>query len=100
MIACSAGAVCGFAAAGRPRPGAQALSLALWQELGPDVTQTYFDRTGTEQDNTYFSPTGATAVARLVAREPLRPRVLAPHGVRRLDEEIPPSWITWPEAAA
>ncbi|MER6837183.1 rhamnogalacturonan acetylesterase [Streptomyces cellulosae] len=78
----------------------QALSLALWQELGPEATQAYFNWTDTKQDNTHFSPTGAIAVARLVARELLRTRVLAPHDVRRLDEEIPTSWITWPEAAA
>jgi lysophospholipase L1-like esterase len=78
----------------------QALSLALWQELGVEETKTYFNWTATEQDNTHFNPPGAIAVARLLARELLRTRVLAPRDVRRLDEEIPQSWITWPEAAA
>lgn len=78
----------------------QALSLALWQELGAEETKTYFNWTATEQDNTHFNPPGAIAVARLLARELLRTRVLAPRDVRRLDEEIPQSWITWPEAAA
>ncbi|GAB2894016.1 rhamnogalacturonan acetylesterase [Streptomyces deserti] len=78
----------------------QALSFALWQELGAEETKKYFNWTATEQDNTHFNPPGAIAVARLVARELLRTRVLAPRDVRRLDEQIPESWITWPEAAA
>ncbi len=78
----------------------QTLSLARWQELGPEATKTYFNWTATEQDNTHFNPPGAIEVARLVARELLRTRVLGPRDVRRLDERIPESWITWPEAAA
>ncbi|MDF3146224.1 MULTISPECIES: rhamnogalacturonan acetylesterase [unclassified Streptomyces] len=78
----------------------QALSLALWQQLGVEGTKTHFNWTATEQDNTHFNPPGAIAVARLVARELLRTRVLAPQDVRRLDEEIPESWVTWPQAAA
>ncbi|MEU7472292.1 rhamnogalacturonan acetylesterase [Streptomyces sp. NPDC044984] len=78
----------------------QALSLALWQELGAEETKKYFNWTAVEQDNTHFNPPGAIAVARLVARELLRTRVLAPRDVRRLDDEIPQSWITWPEAVA
>ncbi|MGK5696075.1 rhamnogalacturonan acetylesterase [Streptomyces sp. URMC 128] len=77
----------------------QALSLALWQELGVEETKKYFNWTATEQDNTHFNPPGAIAVARLVARELLRTRVLGPRDVRRLDEPIPESWITWPQAA-
>jgi lysophospholipase L1-like esterase len=77
----------------------QALSLALWQKLGVEETKKYFNWTATEQDNTHFNPPGAIAVARLVARELLRARVLGPRDVRRLDERIPESWITWPEAA-
>ncbi|MFH8411617.1 rhamnogalacturonan acetylesterase [Streptomyces collinus] len=78
----------------------QALSLALWQRLGGEETKKYFNWTATEQDNTHFNPPGAIEVARLVARELLRTRVLGPRDVRRLDERIPESWITWPEAAA
>ncbi|GAA4550888.1 rhamnogalacturonan acetylesterase [Streptomyces collinus] len=78
----------------------QALSLALWQRLGVEETKKYFNWTATEQDNTHFNPPGAIEVARLVARELLRTRVLGPRDVRRLDERIPESWITWPEAAA
>jgi lysophospholipase L1-like esterase len=78
----------------------QALSLALWQELGVEETKKYFNWTETEQDNTHFNPPGAIAVARLVAQELLRTRVLAPHDLHRLDEVIPESWITWPEASA
>ncbi|WP_369245710.1 rhamnogalacturonan acetylesterase [Streptomyces sp. R41] len=76
----------------------QALSLALWQKLGVEETKKYFNWTATEQDNTHFNPPGAIAVARLVAAELLRHRVLAPRDLRRLDEEIPESWITWPTA--
>ncbi|GEC04290.1 hypothetical protein SSP24_19450 [Streptomyces spinoverrucosus] len=78
----------------------QALSIALWQELGVEETKKYFNWTETEQDNTHFNPPGAIAVARLVVRELLRTRVLAPRDVRRLDDDIPESWITWPEATA
>jgi lysophospholipase L1-like esterase len=76
----------------------QALSLALWQRLGVEETKQYFNWTATEQDNTHFNPPGAIAVARLVAGELLRHRVLAHRDVRRLDAEIPESWITWPSS--
>jgi lysophospholipase L1-like esterase len=74
----------------------QALSLALWQRLGVEATKTYFNWTATEQDNTHFNPPGAIEVARIVARELLRTRVLAHRDVRRLDADIPASWISWP----
>ncbi|GGZ47739.1 rhamnogalacturonan acetylesterase [Streptomyces bluensis] len=76
----------------------EALSFALWQRLGVEETKKYFNWTATEQDNTHFNPPGAIAVARLVAGELLRRRVLAHQDVRRLDDEIPGSWISWPEA--
>ncbi|MCY0925349.1 rhamnogalacturonan acetylesterase [Streptomyces sp. H27-H1] len=74
----------------------QALSIALWQRLGAVETQKYFNWTETEQDNTHFNPPGAIAVARLVAAELLRGEVVAPRDVRRLDDDIPESWIGWP----
>ncbi|MGW2828998.1 rhamnogalacturonan acetylesterase [Streptomyces sp. NPDC001286] len=77
----------------------EALSLALWQSLGVEATKTYFNWTDTEQDNTHFNPPGAIAVARLVAQELLRTRVLARHDVIRLHESVPTSWITWPPAS-
>lgn len=76
----------------------QALSIALWQELGVEETKKYFNWTETEQDNTHFNPPGAIAVARLVVADLLRRRVLTRRDVRRLDEAIPESWITWPAA--
>nr|WP_254705936.1 rhamnogalacturonan acetylesterase [Streptomyces vilmorinianum] len=76
----------------------QELSLALWQKLGPETTKAYFNWTPAEQDNTHFNPPGAIAVARLVAAELLHTRVLGPSDTRRLDEEIPTRWITWPDA--
>ncbi|MEG8280148.1 rhamnogalacturonan acetylesterase [Streptomyces sp. AHA2] len=78
----------------------QALSLALWQRLGPEETKKYFDWTAAERDDTHFGPRGAVAVARLVAGELLRTRVLAPRDVRRLDEPVPESWIIWPQPSA
>ncbi|MFJ4834010.1 rhamnogalacturonan acetylesterase [Streptomyces sp. NPDC088747] len=74
----------------------QALSIALWQRLGVEETKRYFNWTATEQDNTHFNPPGAIAVARLVAAGLLRHRVLASRDVRRLGEEFPEAWITWP----
>jgi lysophospholipase L1-like esterase len=76
----------------------QARSIALWQRLGVEETKRYFNWTATEQDNTHFNPPGAIAVARLVASGLLHRRVLARRDVRRLDAEIPESWITWPAA--
>ncbi|MEV0225123.1 rhamnogalacturonan acetylesterase [Streptomyces sp. NPDC050704] len=76
----------------------QALSIALWQELGVEETKKYFNWTATEQDNTHFNPPGAVAVARLVVGGLLRRRVLVPRDVRRLDDVIPESWISWPES--
>ncbi|WP_031014128.1 rhamnogalacturonan acetylesterase [Streptomyces sp. NRRL F-5727] len=84
------------AASGVPLLDIEALSLELWQRLGPEATKTYFNWTATEQDNTHFNPPGAIEVARLVARELLRTRVLAPHETRRLDDTVPTRWITWP----
>lgn len=77
----------------------QALSIALWQELGVEETKKYFNWTETEQDNTHFNPPGAIAVARFVAAGLVRRRVLVHRDVRRLDDVIPESWITWPPDA-
>ncbi|KUL50859.1 rhamnogalacturonan acetylesterase [Streptomyces sp. NRRL S-1521] len=74
----------------------QALTLALWDELGAEETKRYFNWTVSEQDNTHFNPPGAIAVARLVAAELLRRGVLSRGDVRRLDDAVPASWITWP----
>lgn len=37
-------------------------------------------------------------MARLIAAELLDTRVLAPRDTRRIDEEIPTEWITWPDS--
>ncbi|MFE9406397.1 rhamnogalacturonan acetylesterase [Streptomyces sp. NPDC006530] len=76
----------------------QALSLALWGRLGVEETKKYFNWTATQQDNTHFNPPGAIAVARLVARGLRDAHLLTPHDLRRLDETVPASWITWPPA--
>ncbi len=82
---------------GVPLIDTQALSLALWQKLGPEETKQYFNWTATEQDNTHFNPPGAIEVARIVAAQLVERQVLDHRQVRRLDDEIPASWITWPE---
>lgn len=85
----------------------QALTLARWQELGPDGTQAYFNwlepgqspnYPDGRQDNTHFQPRGAIEAARLVARALVAGKVLAPRDVRRTDSAIPLEWITWPQA--
>uniref|UniRef100_A0AAU3H293 Rhamnogalacturonan acetylesterase n=1 Tax=Streptomyces sp. NBC_01401 TaxID=2903854 RepID=A0AAU3H293_9ACTN len=85
----------------------QALSLARWQELGPEGTEALFNwlEPGEspnypegQQDNTHFRPDGAVEVARTTARALLDARVLAAHDVRRLDEPVPGAWITWPQS--
>ncbi|MEU3399811.1 rhamnogalacturonan acetylesterase [Streptomyces filamentosus] len=86
------------ALSGVPLLDVEALSLELWQRLGPEATKTYFNWTATEQDNTHFNPPGAIEVARIVARELLRTRVLAPRETRRLDDDVPADRITWPPA--
>ncbi|AXG76380.1 rhamnogalacturonan acetylesterase [Streptomyces paludis] len=87
-----------------PLLDSQAQSLALWQRLGPETTKSYFNWLPPGEspnypsgvsDNTHFRPTGAVAVARLVARALRDERVLAPGELRRLDEEIPESWLSW-----
>ncbi|MFJ4836599.1 rhamnogalacturonan acetylesterase [Streptomyces sp. NPDC088746] len=85
----------------------QALSLARWQELGPDGTEAYFNwlepgespnYPDGKQDNTHFRPDGAVEVARMTARALLDRRVLDRRDLRRLDEPVPGTWITWPQA--
>nr|WSW69927.1 rhamnogalacturonan acetylesterase [Streptomyces sp. NBC_00995] len=85
----------------------QALTLARWQELGPDGTLEYFNwlepgqwpnYPDGRQDNTHFRPRGAIEAARLVARALVAGKVLAPRDVRRTDSAIPLEWITWPQA--
>jgi len=85
----------------------QALSLARWQRLGPDGTLPYFNwlepgespnYPDGKQDNTHFRPDGAVDVARTTARALLDARTLSPRDLRRLDEPVPGSWITWPPA--
>ncbi|MEW1688135.1 rhamnogalacturonan acetylesterase [Streptomyces sp. NPDC091265] len=85
----------------------QALTLARWQELGPDGTREYFNwlepgespnYPDGQQDNTHFQPRGAIEAARLVAGALRDARVLAPRDVRRTGSPVPPEWITWPQA--
>jgi hypothetical protein len=39
-------------------------------------------------------------VGQMVARGLLAAGVLAENALRRLDEDVPVSWITWPETAS
>ncbi|WP_406150124.1 rhamnogalacturonan acetylesterase [Streptomyces sp. NBC_01012] len=92
---------------GVPLLDIQALSLARWQELGPEGTEALFNwlEPGQSpnypegrQDNTHFRPEGAVEVARTTARALLDARVLAARDVRRLDAPVPGAWITWPQS--
>ncbi|WP_097869528.1 rhamnogalacturonan acetylesterase [Streptomyces sp. rh34] len=87
-----------------PLVDVQALSLARWQELGPDGTEACFlwldpgdspNYPDGAQDNTHFRPVGAIEVARLTARALLGEDVLAARDLRRLDDRVPAEWITW-----
>lgn len=72
-----------------------AQTLARWQALGPEASLLSF--LPERQDNTHFSPAGAGPVARMVARGLLATGVLAEHEVRRLDQDVPVEWFTWPD---
>ncbi|MFC8943415.1 rhamnogalacturonan acetylesterase, partial [Streptomyces griseoincarnatus] len=75
-----------------------AQTIARWQELGPDRSRLNFLFTAAGlEDNTHFNAPGAGAVGQMVARGLLATGVLAERDVRRLDEAVPASWITWPE---
>jgi len=75
-----------------------AQTIARWQQLGPERSKLNFLRTADGvEDNTHFNAAGAGAVARMVARGLLATGVLAEHAVRRLDEDVPASSLTWPE---
>ncbi|WP_299536521.1 rhamnogalacturonan acetylesterase [uncultured Streptomyces sp.] len=89
-----------------PLIDAQALTLALWQRLGPTVTQDWFNWVepgespnypAGKQDNTHFQPLGAVEVARVTARALRGARLLEPRDLRRLDAPVPPSLISWPD---
>ncbi|TDL39698.1 rhamnogalacturonan acetylesterase [Arthrobacter nitrophenolicus] len=86
------------ASAGVPLIDVHAQSFALWQQLGPEETKKYFLYTDDgRRDNTHFNAPGAAAIARMVANGLLATTVLDPGYVRRLDEDIPVSWFSWPE---
>lgn len=73
----------------------QRATLDLWQALGPDESRTCFNITERVEDNTHFSPRGAGAVARVVARGLADAGVLRPAEVRRLDQAPRDDWFTW-----
>ncbi|WP_175408709.1 rhamnogalacturonan acetylesterase [Streptomyces sp. TRM64462] len=91
---------------GVPLVDVQAASLAEWQRLGPEPSKEYFNwlepgespnYPDGRQDNTHFRPRGAVEVARMVAGGLLEAGVLRAGDVRRLEDEIPTRWITWPQ---
>ena len=86
------------AAEGVPLIDITAQTLARWQRLGPDRSRRSFLQTADgAEDNTHFSAAGAAAVGRMVARGLLAAGILAENAVRRLDEDVPATWFTWPE---
>jgi len=75
-----------------------AQTIARWQQLGPGPSRLNFLRTAEGvDDNTHFNATGAAVVGQMVARGLLATGVLAENALRRLDEDVPASWFTWPE---
>ncbi|MGW0546159.1 rhamnogalacturonan acetylesterase [Streptomyces altiplanensis] len=83
-----------------------ALSLALWQKLGPEASKGHFHWLEPGEspnypdgvaDDTHFHPRGAVEVARLTARALAAEGVLAADELRRLDADIPETWLTWHE---
>ncbi|MDG9705111.1 rhamnogalacturonan acetylesterase [Streptomyces sp. DH37] len=92
------------AAEGVPLVDVQAASLAEWDRLGPDGTLELFlhlapgehpNHPGGKQDNTHFRPRGAIEVARMAARGLKERRLPHPGAIRRLDDAVPESVITW-----
>ncbi|MFF1253879.1 rhamnogalacturonan acetylesterase [Pseudarthrobacter sp. NPDC058329] len=82
---------------GVPLIDAQASTLALWQQLGPEETKKYFLYTEDgKRDNTHFQPRGAAAIAQIAAQGLSNLNVLENGYTRRLDEVTPLSWFTWP----
>jgi lysophospholipase L1-like esterase len=80
-----------------PLVDAQAESLDLWQRLGPDESRRYFLHSGGRRDDTHLSPTGAGAVARLVAAGLVSAGVLDQEDVVHLDTPVPAGWFRWAE---
>lgn len=83
-----------------------ALSMNLWQELGPERTKEYFLWLAPGQnpnypegiiDNTHFRAHGAIEVARIVAARLKAQHILHPDAVNRLGDAIDESAITWPD---
>ena len=84
----------------------QALSLALWDALGPDASKDCFlwldpgespnYPTGVS-DNTHFQAHGAIEVARLIARDLQEQCLLPPGALTGLDAAVPDTAIVWPE---
>ncbi|GAA0703870.1 rhamnogalacturonan acetylesterase [Kitasatospora atroaurantiaca] len=86
----------------------QALSLSRWEQLGAEATKLYFlwlaaglspnYPTGAA-DNTHFQAHGAIEVARLVAQELHRQRLLPPGSLRRLDDAVADDRLHWPSSS-
>ncbi|GJF30702.1 hypothetical protein KNE206_34020 [Kitasatospora sp. NE20-6] len=94
------------AAEGVPLVDLQALSLALWQRLGPEATKEYFlwEPAGSAHypdgvaDNTHFQAHGAIEVARLVAGELHRRHLVPPGSLCGLHAPVADDRLVWPAA--
>ncbi|HST80962.1 MAG TPA: rhamnogalacturonan acetylesterase [Kineosporiaceae bacterium] len=96
------------AAEGVPLIDLTTSSRARWEALGPEGTQAEFlwldpaenpNYPDGVQDNTHFQAHGAIEVARLIAQDLCRQRVLPPGSLVALNRTaIPDSAITWPAA--
>jgi len=83
-----------------------ALSMSLWQQLGPEPTKDQFlwldpaehpNYPAGISDNTHFRARGALEVARIVAQRLKAQRILSPNAVIRLGQPIGESAVSWPD---
>ena len=90
---------------GTPLVDLHAMSLRRWDALGPAGTREEFlwlapgvapSYPDGVQDGTHFQAAGAVALARLVARDLQRQRLLAPGDVQHLRDAYGAADLTWP----
>lgn len=92
---------------GVPLIDLHALSLAHWERIGAEASKQHFlwlpagahpNYPAGVSDNTHFQAHGAIEVARLIAAELHRLRLLPAGSLRRLDDSVPDDRLSWPTA--
>ena len=90
---------------GTPLVDLHAMSLRRWDALGPAGTREEFlwlapgvapAYPDGVQDGTHFQAAGAVALARMVARDLQRQRLLAPRDVHHLRDSYGAADLAWP----